>query len=413
MEKKHVAIECASRRFGYEINPAFCCDNGGGGGVDRGPVSADHATPGSVAATVTPGLVSVSVSKASVGYGQLVLSTSTALNFAEPTAQTCDQPGPVRSFFATNTGNINAELRIRGENSFETETGPITVFNDLGGGVTQVTSTGHPLSNGDAVTITDTTTYNGTFTIAGVAAGSFNIIHTGNTAETTGNWTHNLASGSTGAGWDLNVSPAAVQGGAGNEYSHLYTTHGGLVTSDPTACDFAGLDPNQVSGLSITAFLDGNAAGPNTQIPNTTIATSATHGLVDGDRVNITSGVSPYNGIFVVSLVGVGTPADNFRIAVSFISDGTGTFDLLDDVLTDGPLDVASLSPLAPVVVPTGTVDVFLLVAMRLTPPRALTRRPCPWWWWPRFHSRTIHLTLARIHRRTRMDGVRTAEGGG
>lgn len=54
-------------------------------------------------------------------------------------------------------------------------TGAITAYADAGGGQVTVTSAGHTLVNGDIVTISGSTNYNGIFEVANVAAGTFEI----------------------------------------------------------------------------------------------------------------------------------------------------------------------------------------------------------------------------------------------
>jgi len=66
--------------------------------------------------------------------------------------------------------------------------GAITAFADGGGGTVTVTSAGHALSNGDVVVISNTTSYNGTFTISGVTTDTFKITDTWVADDATGNY---------------------------------------------------------------------------------------------------------------------------------------------------------------------------------------------------------------------------------
>lgn len=70
-----------------------------------------------------------------------------------------------------------------------TSTGSITAFADAGGGEVTVTSASHPMQNGNTVTITGTTNYNGTYIISGVAANTYNITATWVSDDATGTWT--------------------------------------------------------------------------------------------------------------------------------------------------------------------------------------------------------------------------------
>lgn len=67
--------------------------------------------------------------------------------------------------------------------------GDITAFSDAGGGQVTVTSNQHGLNDGDLVTITNTTNYNGSFTISVVTGNNFQITATFLGDDATGNWT--------------------------------------------------------------------------------------------------------------------------------------------------------------------------------------------------------------------------------
>ena len=67
-------------------------------------------------------------------------------------------------------------------------TGSITVMADAGGGNTTITSSSHGLSNSDRVTISATSSYNGIFTIAAVTTNTFQIVRTFVSDEATGSW---------------------------------------------------------------------------------------------------------------------------------------------------------------------------------------------------------------------------------
>lgn len=69
-----------------------------------------------------------------------------------------------------------------------TLSGAITVFADAGSGQVTVTSASHGLHDNDSVTITGTTNYNGTFTIANTTTNTFEITTTWVSDDGTGNW---------------------------------------------------------------------------------------------------------------------------------------------------------------------------------------------------------------------------------
>ena len=66
--------------------------------------------------------------------------------------------------------------------------GAITAFADAGGGDVTVTSASHGLATADEITISGTTSYNGTFTVTYVDANSFTIVDTWVANDATGTW---------------------------------------------------------------------------------------------------------------------------------------------------------------------------------------------------------------------------------
>lgn len=75
-------------------------------------------------------------------------------------------------------------------------TAAITAFADAGDTLhVVVTSAGHGLVEGDVVVIAGTTSYNGTFSISSVLAGSFEITDTWVADDATGTWDHQLGKG--------------------------------------------------------------------------------------------------------------------------------------------------------------------------------------------------------------------------
>jgi len=67
-------------------------------------------------------------------------------------------------------------------------TAAITAFADAGGGETTVTSAGHNLENGDTVTISGTTNYEGRFVINDVTTDTFDIVDAYVADDATGTW---------------------------------------------------------------------------------------------------------------------------------------------------------------------------------------------------------------------------------
>jgi hypothetical protein len=67
-------------------------------------------------------------------------------------------------------------------------TGAITVFADGGGGLVTVTSAGHGLADGQIVSITGTTNYNGVFVVQNKTTDTFQITDTWVADDATGTW---------------------------------------------------------------------------------------------------------------------------------------------------------------------------------------------------------------------------------
>ena len=88
--------------------------------------------------------------------------------------------GTITKYEALNTLSITAMANAH--------TGAITVMADAGGGNTTITSAGHGLANSDKVTISATSSYNGIFTIAAVSTNTFQIVRTFVSDEATGTW---------------------------------------------------------------------------------------------------------------------------------------------------------------------------------------------------------------------------------
>lgn len=66
--------------------------------------------------------------------------------------------------------------------------GVITAYSDAGSSITTVTSTGHPLSNTDPVSIEGTAAYDGLYNVTSVTANTFDIARAFVTDEATGTW---------------------------------------------------------------------------------------------------------------------------------------------------------------------------------------------------------------------------------
>ena len=94
---------------------------------------------------------------------------------------------------AGTAGSIAVRPRIDNSPSGEVLTltalaGSITAFADGGGGQVVVTSASHLMVNGSSVTVSGTTSYNGTFTVSNVTTNTFEITDTWVSNDATGTW---------------------------------------------------------------------------------------------------------------------------------------------------------------------------------------------------------------------------------
>ena len=331
-------------------------------GLIAGPVFADHQSTGGVAATVTPGLVSVSVSAAPVGYGTVLLSPATGfpLTTGEPSPQNC-ATSPAALVTVLNNGNLNADFSIKGANSSElVDTGTISTQTGAAGTVTVTTSAPHGLTVPDEalqVRIRGAGAFNGIFEIAVVtpASSSFSYVSPVTGTLAAGTFEVRGLPGSGDTGWDLNL-PAGVTDNSVDLYAHGYTALGGSVAG---ACDFAG-SANPGANGKITTI---TGAGPIT-----TVTTATPHGLPASATV-IISGTVNYNGEFLIPAPSGST----FDLPIPFVAAEAGGFFAQNNVSTDGALTLAN-TPLGANAVPNSTTNVFLQVGM----PRDTTKGTKP-----------------------------------
>jgi hypothetical protein len=116
----------------------------------------------------------------------------------------------------------------------------ITVFADAGGGQVTVTSVNHGLSEGAAVTITGTTSYNGTFTATNITVDTFEITDTWVADDAAGLWTKAITAAADGGGGQVTITSAAHRLANGTTVTITGTTdyNGDFVISAVTANTF-------------------------------------------------------------------------------------------------------------------------------------------------------------------------------
>ena len=95
------------------------------------------------------------------------------------------------------TGAFSFSPTAEADPTLVSKKGLISAFSDAGGGQVTVTSNQHGLQNGNLLTITNTTSYNGNFTISVVTGNTFQITATFVADDATGIWTGLSAVGNT------------------------------------------------------------------------------------------------------------------------------------------------------------------------------------------------------------------------
>ena len=154
-------------------------------------------------------------------------------------------------------------------------TGSITVMADAGGGNTTITSASHGLSNSDRVTISSTSNYNGIYTIAGVTTNTFQIVRTFVTDEATGSWAGNttITSASHGLSNGNSVTITGTTNYNGNFTIENVATNTFNIIKEFTTNDATGaweLSPNPFSGTTtVTDASHGLISGNQINITGT------------------------------------------------------------------------------------------------------------------------------------------------
>jgi hypothetical protein len=119
-------------------------------------------------------------------YAELQASVADWLHRGDLTTQIVD------GIYLTELAVQKALRNHPGETRSYGSTGSITAFADAGGGEVTVTSNGHGLVTGDVVTISLTTSYNGTFTVTLVDVNNYKITDTFVADDATGTWKSSL-----------------------------------------------------------------------------------------------------------------------------------------------------------------------------------------------------------------------------
>ncbi|NOY50316.1 MAG: T9SS type A sorting domain-containing protein [Chlorobi bacterium] len=251
---------------------------------------------GSATAFASPAGESSAITAITDNGGQALFAT------ALTTANNVDIIGTT-SFNGTNKTPVN----IIANTSFETgdayaggggETGYWVLSSSSS---TTVTSNGHGLSNGTSVTITGNASYNGTYTISGVTANTFDIPI---------KW-----AGPGTANWAVNTSSTVTTDAAHG------LSNGDNITITGTT-DYNGtfaITNASGSTFDIASAYVSSQTGAWANHANT-IVTSAGHGRTNGQSVTI-SGTTNYNGTWTVA----NATANTFEITDDYVAnDATG-----------------------------------------------------------------------------------------
>jgi hypothetical protein len=122
----------------------------------------------------------------------------------------------------------------------------ITAFADAGGGQVTVTANGHGIEEGDYVSITGTTNYNGLYQISNVAENTFRI---------TAAWVANDATGTVRHGVHVEIPT-----GGGGDYIYLGTVCATASTAN-TTFEFSFLLNNVTNGITRRKFSTNTDVG--------------------------------------------------------------------------------------------------------------------------------------------------------
>jgi len=220
--------------------------------------------------------------------------------------------------------------------------GDITAFADAGSGSITVTSNAHALSNGDLISIQDTTNYNGNFVVANATTNDFTIVDTWVSDDSVGRYIKrqevNGSAATKWLGWaDFNSNIyAMVSNGTearllksnGNSGASGDWTEANSINFDPDAkVEFMDYDNNLwfINGESETIYsLSNRTLAAVAVVDNSdgtvTFQTTANHGYSVDTYITI-AGTTNYDGSYFITAA----PATNtFSVVSSYVAETPG-----------------------------------------------------------------------------------------
>jgi hypothetical protein len=182
----------------------------------RSAIGVDVSASGAVTAVADAGGGDVTMTSAA--HGLSVGDVITTTDFLAVGAYNL-AAAAVTAVPSVNTFNVTVAHGGTDTGNFTTmETGAITAYADYGDSIhVTVTSNGHGLTNGQSVTITGTTNYNGTFNVEGSATNTFRIIDTWVADDGTGTWRANSYNVTARSSDALTIAPGLAKAYSASE----------------------------------------------------------------------------------------------------------------------------------------------------------------------------------------------------
>lgn len=158
----------------------------------------------------------------------------------------------------TAVRNFTTGAVLKGFTFYAGSTGPISAFANYGGtvaGTVLVTDTAHGLTTGDVVTITGTTSYNGTFAITKVSDDTFYITDTWVANDATGNWFLGSYIQTSSPGVYLVTLAVTLQGASATVENYHVEANKGITALDNVAMEVTLSATGNTNSLASSGFV--------------------------------------------------------------------------------------------------------------------------------------------------------------